>query len=55
MLYDTLSTHDYTGHVGDVDSVQVQFTLANEGTKVSMHALNALLGLITSWETMVMS
>ena len=30
-----------------VDGVLVEFSHAREGTKVSMHALHALLGLIT--------
>ena len=30
-----------------VDGVQITFSLASEGTKVSMHTLDALLGLIT--------
>ena len=31
----------------EVDGIQVEFSLAKEGTKVSIHALHALLGLIT--------
>ena len=39
-----------------VDGAWAEFSLANEGTKVCIHALHALLGLITnSWETMVAS
>ena len=41
-----------------VDGLWVGFSLASEGTKVSMpvHALHALLGLKpNSWETMVIS
>ena len=30
-----------------VDEVQVVFSLASKGTKVSIHALHALLGLTT--------
>ena len=29
-----------------IDGVKVEFSLASEGTKVSMHALHASLGLI---------
>ena len=31
----------------EVDGFLVKFSLASEGTKVSMHALHTLLGLIT--------
>ena len=44
MLHDTPSNWDETL---EVEGVEVGFSLASEGTKVSMHALDALLGLIT--------
>ena len=44
MLYNTLCK--WKGALF-IDGVQITFSLASEGTKVSMHALDALLGLIT--------
>ena len=44
MLYDTACRWKDTL---DVDGVWVGFSFAKEGTKVSMHAFDALLGLIT--------
>ena len=43
MLHDKQCSGDYK--VG-VDGVRANFSLASEGTKVSIHALDALLGLI---------
>ena len=40
----------------EVDGVWVEFSLASDGTKVSVRAIHVSRGLIpTSWETMVTS
>ena len=55
MLCDTSCNREQTL---EVDGVPVEFSLAKDGTKVSMHALHALLYLVlqpNSWETMVTS
>ena len=44
MLHDTPCNWEETMAV---DGVQVEFSLANEGTRVSTHAPHAFLGLIT--------
>ena len=44
MLCDTSCNWEQTL---EVDGVPVEFSLAKEGTKVSMHSFHALLGLIT--------
>ena len=53
MLRDTPCNRERTL---EVDGAWVHFSLTSEGTKVSLHALHAFLGFITSsWETMVTS
>ena len=37
----------YMGWEPKVDGVRIEFSLASEGTKVSIHTLHALLGLTT--------
>ena len=44
MLHDRQPSRGWTAAV---DGVQVEFSFAQDGTKVSIHALHALLGLIT--------
>ena len=45
MLHDTPCKHETLSL--SVDGVEVEFSLASEGTKASMHALHAVLGLTT--------
>ena len=44
MLHDKQCSRGWTLNI---DDVQAYFSHTNEGTKVSTHALDALLGLIT--------